>query len=110
MQSFPLRERGLKPVRRIRREHAKKVVPLAGTWIETSRNLTSCAISAVVPLAGTWIETEWRGIFAGSYKVVPLAGTWIETGIEEVQYDLVSVVVPLAGTWIETLVLTGKTG
>ena len=36
----------------------KEVVPLAGTWIETSLNLATSAKYIVVPLAGTWIETR----------------------------------------------------
>ena len=35
IQSFPLRERGLKRKSATILEHKKYVVPLAGTWIET---------------------------------------------------------------------------
>ena len=34
---------------------------------------------AVVPLAGTWIETTFMRNNAYATGVVPLAGTWIET-------------------------------
>ena len=33
------------------------VVPRAGTWIETVRELRLCQKRSVVPRAGTWIET-----------------------------------------------------
>ena len=36
------------------------VVPLAGTWIETSFICFAISSMIVVPLAGTWIET-WKG-------------------------------------------------
>ena len=34
------------------------VVPLAGTWIETTSRECSPVKASVVPLAGTWIETR----------------------------------------------------
>ena len=34
-----------------------RVVPLAGTWIETFSPLKNGSKVSVVPLAGTWIET-----------------------------------------------------
>ena len=36
----------------------KRVVPLAGTWIETSESERARMIMEVVPHAGTWIETR----------------------------------------------------
>ena len=34
------------------------VVPLVGTWIETSLLIIQDPTDAVVPLVGTWIETQ----------------------------------------------------
>ena len=56
--SFPLRERGLKQVGDIVPIYVEEVVPLAGTWIETTNSVSVTMSSGVVPLAGTWIETE----------------------------------------------------
>ena len=78
--SFPLRERGLKPYRETLSSPFAAVVPLAGTWIETSVWTVPIWISGVVvPLAGTWIETTEVEFTPISDRVVPLAGTWIET-------------------------------
>ena len=55
------------------------VVPLAGTWIETSFILRISSSCVVVPLAGTWIETSPQKEEQEGNNVVPLAGTWIET-------------------------------
>ena len=56
-----------------------RVVPLAGTWIETRISTYGTWSDSVVPLAGTWIETYRRERFEHVGGVVPLAGTWIET-------------------------------
>ena len=56
--SFPLRERGLKQIRLWIKLIQEKVVPLAGTWIETVVSEPSTTRIDVVPLAGTWIETD----------------------------------------------------
>ena len=56
--SFPLRERGLKLGWHISDEQVAKVVPLAGTWIETAFPDEEYQQKRVVPLAGTWIETS----------------------------------------------------
>ena len=55
------------------------VVPLVGTWIETSIVLSTKQHSIVVPLVGTWIETKTHIYLKPPAKVVPLVGTWIET-------------------------------
>ena len=56
-KSFPLRERGLKHHNLRAPCHTFRVVPLAGTWIETSIRVIDSDGIEVVPLAGTWIET-----------------------------------------------------
>ena len=57
-ESFPSRERGLKLHSELRKYTSYYVVPLAGTWIETSYGVNRIyKRSIVVPLAGTWIET-----------------------------------------------------
>ena len=63
--SFPLRERGLKLQRVWHILRDTPVVPLAGTWIETSRSPGSNCDCIVVPLAGTWIETMHQTGFYG---------------------------------------------
>ena len=100
------------------------VVPLVGTWIETSDQFRSDIPGIVVPLVGTWIETLVEECRHNSYSVVPLVGTWIETFCCPVLIFCVSPsfpswerglkhffdrelvcdkrVVPLVGTWIET--------
>ena len=60
MWSFPLRERGLKPDQKQPEIVQRKVVPLAGTWIETVFLDQLPDLKYVVPLAGTWIETDRR--------------------------------------------------
>ena len=61
VMSFPLRERGLKHHLHIRRRSLALVVPLAGTWIETTVDWEYVVnVDVVVPLAGTWIETRLR--------------------------------------------------
>ena len=57
----------------------KRVVPLAGTWIETGEADRRHLKVIVVPLAGTWIETAMCCFAIDFLRVVPLAGTWIET-------------------------------
>ena len=55
------------------------VVPLVGTWIETTQTFKEEYYGRVVPLVGTWIETP-KNIFHFCWlPVVPLVGTWIET-------------------------------
>ena len=57
-QSFPVRERGLKPVVHHITFLRCPVVPCAGTWIETKKENADKQVQAiVVPCAGTWIET-----------------------------------------------------
>ena len=63
---------------------SRKVVPLAGTWIEIEGMLAEIQIALVVPLAGTWIEISRCGAAQDYKKVVPLAGTWIEIKYNEI--------------------------
>ena len=49
-----------------------QVVPLAGTWIETSHRRQESDTDTVVPLAGTWIETSgWDEEMAKGYGRSP---------------------------------------
>ena len=57
VQSFPVRERGLKQLILCDLDSAHIVVPRAGTWIETQLIGLSVRFYIVVPRAGTWIET-----------------------------------------------------
>ncbi len=57
MQSFPTRERGLKPRVTPKDPADSAVVPYAGTWIETLSTIPEDILEKVVPYAGTWIET-----------------------------------------------------
>ena len=122
-KSFPTRERGLKPACPKKLPEGKKVVPYAGTWIETQdkserrRRLSSfptrerglkpappglpSPFPPVVPYAGTWIETQKIENDFLKKTVVPYAGTWIETGLGYAA-QIAGGVVPYAGTWIET--------
>ena len=105
-----------------------RVVPRAGTWIETRAKVPDAADVGVVPRAGTWIETQ--GKFEAYHRaiVVPRAGTWIETQSARTRYApftpsfpvrerglkrgsknalrLPCLVVPRAGTWIETAMMS----
>ena len=56
-ESFPVRERGLKPAVWHQHIRSRRVVPRAGTWIETGGERQQQHQSFVVPRAGTWIET-----------------------------------------------------
>ena len=56
--SFPVRERGLKRKKNSMFKKLWKVVPRAGTWIETHRSDSGRRSYCVVPRAGTWIETD----------------------------------------------------
>ena len=89
--SFPSRERGLKQVDNIVGDNNVRVVPLAGTWIETPVFRLMIDRHPVVPLAGTWIETPKKRSKRQKQTVVPLAGTWIETkGISGLVVNLTS--------------------
>ena len=78
-RSFPLRERGLKP------SPILLIISPAASFPLRERGLKQCDARSgdctvrVVPLAGTWIETKWQRIYEDMFCVVPLAGTWIET-------------------------------
>ena len=59
-------------------------------------------IQAVVPLAGTWIETSGVVGVPPDRWSFPLR----ERGLKQLLFDVIEghiVVVPLAGTWIETM-------
>ena len=54
------------------------VAPLAGAWIEISKQGRNLKYYIVAPLAGAWIEIS-RCIFRNTRHIVaPLAGAWIE--------------------------------
>ena len=99
--SFPVRERGLKHMYRVTDAKGNKVVPRAGTWIETPRSGADPGGAEVVPRAGTWIETKKSSTSFFFHDVVPRAGTWIETALHSSSVTSFTVV-PRAGTWIET--------
>ena len=99
--SFPSWERGLKLLDKLEQMDRETVVPLVGTWIETTQALSITTPSRVVPLVGTWIETAGQIRTCCPTAVVPLVGTWIET-INLFPLLYVCIVVPLVGTWIET--------
>ena len=128
-RSFPLRERGLKRELPGDRYYYHAVVPLAGTWIETTAMPRLHCPGKVVPLAGTWIETtalfrlsdrrrtsfplRERGLKPGTVssriQMRPTSFPLRERGLKQnilINYDKRSVVVPLAGTWIETKVFS----
>ena len=65
--------------------------------------MTALETVSVVPLVGTWIETTWIKHKWTSGRVVPLVGTWIETSVSDIE-KLAYAVVPLVGTWIETTI------
>ena len=124
LESFPLRERGLKPGFIESRYQTSVVVPLAGTWIETCQIRYFVQSDLVVPLAGTWIETRKycviepesgksfplreRGLkpFIDCYSVTHnLSFPLRERGLKHMMHSGrlgIFLVVPLAGTWIET--------
>ena len=124
-RSFPLRERGLKRELPGDRYYYHAVVPLAGTWIETTalfrlsdrrrtsfplreRGLKPGTVSSRIQMRPTSFPLRERGLkqnilinYDKRSVVVPLAGTWIETKVFSSLHLSISVV-PLAGTWIET--------
>ena len=77
-ESFPVRERGLKPQRIKKLGGLKMVVPRAGTWIETHGALFKFFGNCVVPRAGTWIETS----ATASQKVIGLSFPVRERGLK----------------------------
>ena len=51
------------------------VVPLVGTWIETSSFfICLIALCIVVPLAGTWLETACQLSLKMIQYIIPLVG------------------------------------
>ena len=54
------------------------VAPLAGAWIEISRNSFRISTILVAPLAGAWIEIIPLTSTGFVRRVAPLAGAWIE--------------------------------
>ena len=77
------------------------VVPLVGTWIETSDKNLGSANTQSFPLWERGLKRDLRKINFVYRCVVPLVGTWIETLSFEKEH-LPAGVVPLVGTWIET--------
>ncbi len=76
------------------------VVPLAGTWIEISKQRNNQHTNKSFPSRERGLKYIQSFQRFWCFGVVPLAGTWIEIHI--VTYLLVVfAVVPLAGTWIE---------
>ena len=69
--SFPTRERGLKLFEKSDFFKEGGVVPYAGTWIETKRNVAADPLMNVVPYAGTWIETGSAGGIPGDSPSFP---------------------------------------
>ncbi len=67
------------PLRKRRRK--RRVVPLAGTWVEISWYTDTVDVYRVVPLAGTWVEIALPPQNGHGFNVVPLAGTWVEIGL-----------------------------
>ena len=57
----------------------RRVAPLAGAWIETTRVFQVYRRTVVAPLAGAWIETALGRRCGMMKRVAPLAGAWIET-------------------------------
>ena len=83
----------------------EQVVPLVGTWIETSIRAGISVICLVVPLVGTWIETR---VFHTKYRHNQSFPSW-ERGLKHgsgKDQRCGSCVVPLVGTWIETSMMT----
>ena len=122
--SHPTWVRGLKPVGRMPRAGAARVVaPHVGAWIETSLPPPPQRNLPVAPHVGAWIETcclrpctmpDWshptwvRGLkHANSYNpnsvapVAPHVGAWIET-IRVSSKSQNNTVAPHVGAWIET--------
>ena len=55
------------------------VAPLAGAWIEITKDLTDALNDVgVAPLAGAWIEICSSESERNQLIVAPLAGAWIE--------------------------------
>ena len=78
-----------------------RVVPFAGTWIETQYDNIMKHFSKVVPFAGTWIETSVRYTVTVQFLSFPSR----ERGLKRIRTLATSdeyAVVPFAGTWIET--------
>ena len=84
MMSFPLRERGLKLLSKQVIMGWLEVVPLAGTWIETSyRTDLAASLIPSFPLRERGLKRLLVSVSQNFLCVVPLAGTWIETETDQ---------------------------
>ena len=76
--SLPLRECGLKLVKRLILKNSLEVTPLAGVWVEIVSSLKAEAAVLVTPLAGVWVEINVTIGYDTTGLVTPLAGVWVE--------------------------------
>ena len=95
-----MRERGLKLKIFQRSIHTLRVVPRAGTWLETCLVLTSTILSVVVPRAGAGRETNEVERYKEHIRSFPVRERGLKLLFRKRIPDL-TVVVPRAGTWIE---------
>ena len=77
--SFPVRERGLKPVELYSSIASDPSFPVRERGLKHVLLQVDDPINNVVPRAGTWIETTVSELCGEPDDVVPRAGTWIET-------------------------------
>ena len=73
LKSFPSWERGLKQTIIRMDIESGLVVPLVGTWIETTRITSLISFFCVVPLVGTWLETACQLSLKMIQYIIPLA-------------------------------------
>ena len=82
-----------------------------GTWIETLLNIAAPSAPGVVPLVGTWIETSEMSLCSAMLTPsFPLRERGLKLMVR-IWIIWLQSVVPLAGTWIETVyVIADKSG
>ena len=83
--SFPVRERGLKHIFSKLIIQIILVVPRAGTWIETDHLGNHPAPLSSFPVRERGLKRSCAGVSLRSLRVVPRAGTWIETRTPSLQ-------------------------
>ena len=87
--SFPSWERGLKQITVVGIcPPISGVVPLVGTWIETSSVRYSFLLTQMsFPSWERGLKLPSERLIPNSFTVVPLVGTWIETAVVKLRYS-----------------------
>ncbi|HAW6257674.1 TPA: hypothetical protein JMF69_001659 [Legionella pneumophila] len=78
-KSRPVRARGLKHIKRLRKELAERSRPVRARGLKRTYESLNWKCQRVAPRAGAWIETMTVWDVKSVINVAPRAGAWIET-------------------------------